>query len=63
MMTNGKPWQAVVNPTILAPINSVEKNLAVVKKSATAKQVSVKMKVVNPKRFSFDDNGGGYAGL
>lgn len=64
MMTNSKPWQPVVNPGNLAPMNSMENNLAAVKKhTTTSKQVFVKMKVVNPKRFSFDDNGGSYEGL
>ena len=64
MMTNSKPWQTVVNPANLAAISSMNNNLAVVKKNAdAAKEGTVKMKVVNPKRYSFDDNGGGYDGL
>ena len=64
MMANSKPWQTVVNPANLAAISSMNNNLAVVKKNAdAAKEVIVKLTVVNPKRYSFDDNGGGYDGL
>jgi len=64
MMTNSKSWQTVVNPANLAAISSMNNNLAVVKKNAdAAKEVVIKMKVINPKRYSFDDNGGGYDGL
>ena len=64
MMTNSKSWQTVVNPANLATISSMNNNLTVVKKNTdAAKEVVIKMKVINPKRYSFDDNGGGYDGL
>ena len=64
MMANSKSWQTVVNPANLAAISSMNNSLTVVKKNAdAAKEVVVKMKVINPKRYSFDDNGGGYDGL
>ena len=63
MVANNKPWQAVVNPVNLVPASAMENKLAVIKKDAANKQVTVTMKVVNPKRYSFDDNGGGYEGL
>jgi len=64
MIANNTPWQAVVNPNNLAAMTSMENKMAAVKKNTVdTKLVSVKMKVVNPKRYSFDDNGGGYKGL
>ena len=63
MMTNNKAWQAVVNPANFAPVSSMENKLIAVKQNGGKKQVSVKIKTVTPKRYSFDDNGGGYEGL
>ena len=63
MMTNNKPWQTVVNPNNLASMPKAQNNLAAVGKNENAVKPTATIKVVMPKRFNFDDNGGGYQGL
>ena len=64
MMSNNKPWQAIVNADSPKVMTS-ENNLAVVQKDASSKneENAFYLKVLTPKRYSFDDNGGGYQGL
>lgn len=65
MLTNNKPWQAIVNANNLSKVNTAENNLAVVQKETVSRKQrsSYTVKVITPKRYSFDDNGGGYQGL
>lgn len=65
MMTSSKPWQAIVNVNNLPTVIVTENKLTVAKqKTATSKKGNAyTSKVVTTKRYSFDDNGGGYAGL
>ncbi|HYO20942.1 MAG TPA: hypothetical protein VER36_00970 [Flavisolibacter sp.] len=65
MMTSSKPWQAIVNANNLPNVIVTENNLTVAKpKPSASKKANVySSKVVTTKRYSFDDNGGGYAGL
>ena len=64
MTTNNKPWQAIVNPENLSKAATTDNNVTVAeKKSGASYQSSAYEKVVNPKRYSLDDNGGGYKGL
>ena len=63
-MATNKAWQAVVNPNNFASIAQMENSSAPVKKETEGvKASSLKMKIVLPKRYSVDDNGGGYEGL
>lgn len=64
MTTNNKPWQAIVNPENLSKAVTVGNNLAVAeKKSGASYKSNAYAKVITPKRYSIDDNGGGYKGL
>ena len=64
MTTNNKPWQAIVNPENLSKATTTDNNLVVAeKKSGASYQSSAYVKVLTPKRYSIDDNGGGYKGL
>lgn len=63
MITNRKAWQTIVNPNNLTKVVPMGNNLAVVKNHVTSPESVAKIKVVVPKRYSFDDNGGGYEGL
>ena len=65
MMTSNKPWQAIVNADNLPKEISTENNLTVAKQSTTTHNMvsTYSSKVVTTKRYSFDDNGGGYQGL
>lgn len=63
-MTSNKPWQAIVNADNLPKVIPTENNLAAVKQEAKHKKVTYYTeKVITPKRYSIDDNGGGYQGL
>jgi len=63
MTTNNKPWQAIVNPENPKAV-STDNNLAVAeKKSGASYHSNAFAKVITPKRYSIDDNGGGYKGL
>ncbi len=66
-MTNQQqPWQAIVNPLLLAKVSQTGNSLSVVNKEffIGAKMSSVPViKFAVAKRYSFDDNGGGYQGL
>jgi hypothetical protein len=64
MTTDNKPWQAIVNPENLSKEVTTDNNLAVAeKKSGASNQSRSYAKVMTPKRYSIDDNGGGYKGL
>ncbi|MDB5208117.1 MAG: hypothetical protein JWR72_3192 [Flavisolibacter sp.] len=66
MMTNQQPWQAIVNTALLAKIPKKENSLSVVSKEFTTGSQKSPVLVMNfsaAKRYSFDDNGGGYLGL
>lgn len=64
MMTQNKPWQAIVNNENVSKLAPIENNLAVVKKDTPNKQhAGYAVKFVTTKRYNFDDNGGGYQGL
>lgn len=64
-MTNNKPWQTVVNANNLPKTLVTENTLSVVKKEAQHKVSGpyYRAKSLTGKRYSFDDNGGGYEGL
>ena len=63
-MANNNAWQTTANPSNLATVISMENSSAAVKKDTeSVKASSLKMKIVLPKRYSVDDNGGGYEGL
>ena len=64
-MTNNKPWQTIVNANNLSKPLVTENQLSAVKKD-TQNKVSGTYYTANSlprKRYSFDDNGGGYEGL
>ena len=65
MMTSNKPWQAIVNADNLPKVITTENNLSIAKQNTATHQTasSYSYKLVTPKRYSFDDNGGGYEGL
>ena len=65
MTTNNKPWQAIVTNENLSKSATTENSLTVVDKKSGASYQSnaYALKVINPKRYSIDDNGGGYKGL
>jgi hypothetical protein len=67
MMTNSKPWETVVNTGNLVNVSATDNKLAVVKKEtrkSSAKQDTYYSKpFVSSRRYSIDDNGGGYQGL
>jgi hypothetical protein len=66
MMTNKQPWTAIVNTTLLVIVPQKGNSLSVVNKEFTigAQKSSVPViKFAAAKRYSFDDNGGGYSGL
>ncbi|RYZ27641.1 MAG: hypothetical protein EOO10_12080 [Chitinophagaceae bacterium] len=64
MTTNNKPWQAIVNPENLSKAATTDNTLTVAeKKSGASYQSNAYAKVLTPKRYSIDDNGGGYRGL
>lgn len=63
-MTNNQPWQAVVNTNNFIKAEQTANLLSVVKhETPAAKQSKTITKVVLAKRYSIDDNGGGYQGL
>lgn len=63
-MTNNQPWQAIVNVNNLPKVISTDNNLnESAQTTTTHKKAKSYLKVVTPKRYSFDDNGGGYEGL
>lgn len=64
-MTNNTPWQVTLNANNPGHVILSGNNLTVVKKGTGLKKTSVATAktVVMPKRYSFDDNGGGYRGL
>jgi hypothetical protein len=65
MLINNKPWQTLVNAENLSKTGKRENNLTVAQKNnvTSTKGNVYTTKVVTPKRYSFDDNGGGYEGL
>ena len=65
MMTSSKPWQAIVNADNLPKVIATENTLSAVKGNDASQNYSnvYSTKVINAKRYSFDDNGGGYKGL
>ena len=66
MTNNTTPWQAIVNANVVKTLPVTENNVNTVKKAEGRVQKSyatVKNLNVVPKRYSFDDNGGGYQGL
>jgi len=65
-MTNQQPWKAIVNPTILSKVPQTGNSLSVVNKNFTIQMQKSSVPVIKfaaAKRYSFDDNGGGYRGL
>ncbi len=64
MIANNQPWKAIVNTNNFAKDGAKESQLTVVKKGTAQRTNAYQpvMKVVT-KRYSFDDNGGGYLGL
>lgn len=64
MMTHSKTWQASSNPANLAVVIPMQKNAGTsANKASSGKQPVIKLKATAPKRYSIDDNGGGYEGL
>lgn len=65
-MTNKQPWQAIVNTTFPANLSQKSSTLSVVNKEFTKAKQKPSAQVIKfaaEKRYSFDDNGGGYKGL
>ena len=64
-MTNNTNWQVMNNANSANKLTLTEKNVAAIKQADSVKKssVSTTKKVVVLKRYSFDDNGGGYRGL
>ena len=65
-MTNSTPWQTMINSNNTSKAVLTENNLIAVRKTAVSSKSSLTIaakNVVMPKRYSFDDNGGGYLGL
>jgi|GEM_PF-5470358 len=64
-MTNNKPWQTIVNANDLPKTLVTENPLSAVKKETPSKVSGAyyTSKSLPKKRYSFDDNGGGYEGL
>lgn len=64
-MTNTTLWQATLNASNPSKAVLIENNLDTVKKgtASATKSIGTTKVVVMPKRYSFDDNGGGYRGL
>jgi hypothetical protein len=66
MITNQQPWQATVNPVFLTNVPQTQNTLSIVQKNFITKTKKTSASVVKfaaAKRYSFDDNGGGYQGL
>ena len=67
MIANSKTWETVVNNGNFVKVNTTENKLTVVKKEerkSTNKQDAYFSKpFVSTRRYSIDDNGGGYQGL
>jgi hypothetical protein len=65
MLTTNKSWQVIANTNNLPKVNATDANLTGSKQnnSASGQVNAYMMKIVTPKRYSFDDNGGGYQGL
>ena len=65
MLANNQPWQAIVNKdNVSKAIASVSHLSAVKQTQSSANEVKgYTMKILTAKRYSFDDNGGGYQGL
>ena len=65
MTQNNKPWQAIVTNENLSKSVATENTLsATEKKSGASYQSNAHAaQVINRKRYSIDDNGGGYKGL
>lgn len=63
-MTNKQPWSAVINTTHLTKISATKNTLTVVKKDDAFQVKPVyRALATTARRYSFDDNGGGYLGL
>lgn len=64
MLTTNQSWQVNSNTINLPKVNAADANLKGSNQNTTSGQVNAyMMKIVTPKRYSFDDNGGGYQGL
>jgi hypothetical protein len=64
MLSSNIPWQANTGANHLPNVLSNENQLTTAKQKPAAEQAKIyKAKVVTTKRYSFDDNGGGYEGL
>lgn len=65
-MTNSTSWQTVVNIGNTGKAMLAESTSTVVRKSTLSSKTSLSAAAKNiivPRRYSFDDNGGGYLGL
>lgn len=65
-MTNSKLWQTASNTNNANNVILLENNLTAAKKSDASSKNSLRLTAKDtqmPKRYSFDDNGGGYLGL
>jgi hypothetical protein len=65
MITSNNSRQAVGNALNAPAVVVVEDSMQVANKTAASNNSAYAspLKVVTPKRYSFDDNGGGYEGL
>lgn len=63
---NQQPWQATINTAFLTKVIPTPNSLSVVKEEFARKSQKASTPVIkfaDAKRYSFDDNGGGYQGL
>lgn len=63
MTPNKHPWKATVNADPLSSLSAKANPLSVVKKTTPQLRTAYTSAVIAAKRYSFDDNGGGYLGL
>ena len=68
MTANSKPWETVVNTGNFVRVSTTDNKLAVVKREErklSNKQEAYYTKpfISSSRRYSIDDNGGGYQGL
>lgn len=66
MITNQQPWKAIVNPALISKGLQPDNSLLAVNKifaNETQKPSAPVIKMSAARRYSFDDNGGGYQGL
>jgi hypothetical protein len=65
-MTKNTPWQTVLNSNSRSKFPVAKKNLVLPEDRMSKKPsyyTSIGQTAIEPKRYSFDDNGGGYMGL